>query len=354
MSDDGRTVNINQISALCPSDDGLWIGTRSRGALPLPALRRTDPLHLRRREFHLGKPHHGDLRRQPQTHPDRHLGRGLNVFDPETERFTIVTHNEGLHDNTVCSAVEDRKGRLWVITRTGISELDASNRVLRTYDHSGGIRVQEFSPASAFVTDDNTVWVGGDSGLVSFNPDNLHVNTYAPPVVITSVAVNNRPSGRRIRAFDGPDAAAPETRREQPHLRIQRPQLHLPRTQRLLLQTRRRRQRMAVGRLGARSQLRQSGAGELSFPGAGFEQRRHLERIGHHAGDRDRPTGVAPLVGDNLLPAAAGDGGLAYLPLRPRTPPPAAARDAQTEARKSFTRPASNSSRTSRTNCGRR
>lgn len=44
--------------------------------LPLPALRRTDPLHLRRREFHLGKPHHGDLRRQPQTHPDRHLGRG--------------------------------------------------------------------------------------------------------------------------------------------------------------------------------------------------------------------------------------------------------------------------------------
>ena len=50
--------------------------------LPLPALRRTDPLHLRRREFHLGKPHHGDLRRQPQTHPDRHLGRGTECLRP--------------------------------------------------------------------------------------------------------------------------------------------------------------------------------------------------------------------------------------------------------------------------------
>lgn len=195
MSDDGRTVNINQISALCPSDDGLWIGTRSRG------LYRYRPSgELTRYTSDDGNSISGNRITAIFADSRKRIligtsDGGLNVFDPETERFTIVTHNEGLHDNTVCSAVEDRKGRLWVITRTGISELDASNRVLRTYDHSGGIRVQEFSPASAFVTDDNTVWVGGDSGLVSFNPDNLHVNTYAPPVVITSVAVNNRPLG---------------------------------------------------------------------------------------------------------------------------------------------------------------
>ena len=120
---------------------------------------------------------------------------GLNIFDPETERFTTLTHKEGLHDDMICSVVEDRSERLWIVTRTGISELDATNRVLRTYDHSSGIRVQEFSPAAAFVTPDNTIWVGGDNGMVSFNPDDLQVNTYAPPVVITSVSVNNRPIG---------------------------------------------------------------------------------------------------------------------------------------------------------------
>lgn len=65
MSDDGRTVNINQISALCPSGRRALVRNPQPRPLPLPALRRTDPLHLRRREFHLGKPHHGDLRRQP-------------------------------------------------------------------------------------------------------------------------------------------------------------------------------------------------------------------------------------------------------------------------------------------------
>lgn len=190
---EGRTVNINQISALCPTDDGLWIGTRSRGLY-----RYRVSGELVRYTSDDGNSISGNrITAIVADSRGRILAGtsdgGLNIYDPETDRFGIVTHNDGLHDNTVCSVVEDCTGRLWVVTRTGISELDADNRVVRTYDHSSGIRVQEFSPASAFVTPDNTIWVGGDNGLVSFNPGNLHVNTYVPPVVITSVAVNNRP-----------------------------------------------------------------------------------------------------------------------------------------------------------------
>ncbi|WP_418992561.1 hybrid sensor histidine kinase/response regulator transcription factor [Alistipes sp.] len=197
VSNDGRTLNINQISALHSMPDGeLWIGTRSRG------LYRYRPSgELIRYTSDDGNSIWGN---RITTISADSRGRilagtsdgGLNIYDPAADRFTTVTHREGLHDNTVCSAVEDRQGRIWVITRTGISELDAGNRVRRTYDHSSGLRVQEFSPASALVSDDNTIWVGGDNYLVSFNPDRIKANTYVPPVVITSVHVNNRP-------FDG-------------------------------------------------------------------------------------------------------------------------------------------------------
>ena len=195
LPSEGQTVNITQISVLCPTDDALWIGTRSRG---LYRYRRTGELD--RYTSDLDNAVSGN--RITMIFEDSRkrvlIGTsdgGLNIFDPETERFTTLTHKEGLHDDMICSVVEDRSGRLWIVTRTGISELDATNRVLRTYDHSSGIRVQEFSPAAAFVTPDNTIWVGGDNGMVSFNPDDLQVNTYAPPVVITSVSVNNRPIG---------------------------------------------------------------------------------------------------------------------------------------------------------------
>ena len=233
---EGKTVNIIQISALCPTEEALWIGTRSRG---LYRYRRSGELD----RFTSDDGNSISGNRITAIVADSR-GRmligtsdgGLNIYTPSTDRFEIITHNDGLHDNTICSIVEDHTGRLWIITRTGISEMDADNRILRTYDHSSGIRVQEFSTATAFVTPDNTIWAGGDNGLISFNPDNLHINTYAPPVVITSVSVNNRPldnvtGGGKSRHR----RAAAQTRRKQPDLLVQRPELHLPRTQHLYL-----------------------------------------------------------------------------------------------------------------------
>lgn len=190
---EGRTVNITQISALCPAEKELWIGTRSRGLYRYRASGALEHYTSDQENSISGNRItviFADSRKRILIGTS---DGGLNIFDPQTERFRTLTHQDGLHDNMICSIVEDRAGRLWVITRTGISELDGQNRVLRTYDHSSGIQVQEFSTASAYVTPDNTIWAGGDTGLISFKPDNLQINTYVPPVVITSVSVNNRP-----------------------------------------------------------------------------------------------------------------------------------------------------------------
>ncbi len=125
---------------------------------------------------------------------------GLSILPAGHSEFIKVTRKDGLNDDMVCSVVEDRNSDIWVVTRGGISRLDEEFKVMKTYGHSNGIGIQEFSIASAFVSDDNTIYVGGNNGFVSFRPDGLDINDYIPPVLIQSVLVNNEPVG-----IDGTD-----------------------------------------------------------------------------------------------------------------------------------------------------
>lgn len=194
LPSEGKMVNISQISCLCVAGEEIWVGTRSSGLY-----RYLEDGRLLHYTSDDGNSISGnrittivrDSRGQVMIGTS---DGGLNIFSPDTGTFRTISGKDGLKDNTICSIVEDRSGHVWVITRTSISEL-ADGRVARTYDHSSGIRIQEFSQGAAYITPDNTIWVGGNNGMISFNPDNLSVNDYPSPVVITSVSVNNRPLG---------------------------------------------------------------------------------------------------------------------------------------------------------------
>ena len=194
LPSEGKIVNISQISCLCVAGEEIWVGTRSSGLY-----RYLEDGRLLHYTSDDGNSISGnrittivrDSRGQVMIGTS---DGGLNIFSPDTGTFRTISGKDGLKDNTICSIVEDRSGHVWVITRTSISEL-ADGRVARTYDHSSGIRIQEFSQGAAYITPDNTIWVGGNNGMISFNPDDLSVNDYPSPVVITSVSVNNRPLG---------------------------------------------------------------------------------------------------------------------------------------------------------------
>ena len=118
---------------------------------------------------------------------------GLNVIQNKTKQIKVYNFNNGLKDNKVCSITQDHRGRIWVVTRRGISEVDLDLGIKRTLDYTNGIDIQEFSQNSILVTSDNTIYVGGDNGFISFNPDKIKSNKFIPPIVINSIAVNNVP-----------------------------------------------------------------------------------------------------------------------------------------------------------------
>jgi signal transduction histidine kinase/ligand-binding sensor domain-containing protein/DNA-binding response OmpR family regulator len=118
---------------------------------------------------------------------------GLNAIRFKSNMAKIFTVKNGLKDNKVCSITEDKRGRIWVVTRKGISQVDFFKGVCKTFDYTNGINIQEFSQNSIIVTRDNTIYVGGDNGFISFNPDNIKPNKFIPPVVINNVKINNTP-----------------------------------------------------------------------------------------------------------------------------------------------------------------
>ena len=118
---------------------------------------------------------------------------GLCVIDKKESTIHTLTENDGLKDDKICGITQDKDLRMWVTTRTGISEIDHNISVIKTYDYSSGIRVLEFSQNSMLTASDSTIYVGGDNGFISFNPNNLISNEFIPPIVIDNILINNKP-----------------------------------------------------------------------------------------------------------------------------------------------------------------
>ena len=126
---------------------------------------------------------------------------GLNRFNKHNKTFTRFRENDGLATDLVCSIIEDDHGNLWLSTGYGITKFNPFNYTFTNYDHSDGIRQGECNPGSHTKTRDGRIYFGGIEGVTYFHPDNVYDNTYNPPVVITTIKINNIEQSRRNPAY---------------------------------------------------------------------------------------------------------------------------------------------------------
>ncbi|MER0438727.1 two-component regulator propeller domain-containing protein [Emticicia sp. W12TSBA100-4] len=117
---------------------------------------------------------------------------GLGLFNLKTKKFQTITDKDGLANNLIHSILKDKKGNLWISTNKGISKYNPTTKVFRNYGVSDGLQGNEFKPRAAFQTRDGEMFFGGTDGLNTFYPENLHDNTFIPPVYITDFQVFNQ------------------------------------------------------------------------------------------------------------------------------------------------------------------
>ncbi len=119
-------------------------------------------------------------------------GEGLNLFDPADQTFVRYTKSNGFRSDHIFSILEDDNGILWLGTNDGLIQFNPETQSVHNYDIRDGLMSNEFFPNSCFKTEYGEIIFGGVDGVVSFFPDSLKKNPYAPPVHIVDLKLSNQ------------------------------------------------------------------------------------------------------------------------------------------------------------------
>ncbi len=116
---------------------------------------------------------------------------GLNRFNVKTGEIKRYYEEDGLPNPFIYGIVEDARSHLWISTNRGLSEFDKV-KTFKNYDLSDGLQDYEFNTNAYLKAKSGEIYFGGQSGLNRFNPNQMKVNTFMPPVVLTEVKINDK------------------------------------------------------------------------------------------------------------------------------------------------------------------
>jgi signal transduction histidine kinase len=157
---------------------------------------------------------------------------GLIRFDPETEKFSepltrpafntflvSVKNSHGsifidalsfglaeliLEDTIMVRILRDRAGnpivggesaavdasdKIWVGTDNGLLRYDPTTKDLVRYDPDDGLQGYNFYRFAACAASSGTMYFGGLNGLNTFNPEEIKLSDFEPPVVLTGLKI---------------------------------------------------------------------------------------------------------------------------------------------------------------------
>lgn len=120
------------------------------------------------------------------------LGGGLCLYKPSTKSFERFDESYSLSNDVVYKILEDEKGKLWVSTNKGISSFDVNKRVFRNFTRYNGVQQSTFNVGAGLLTSDKTLFFGGLDGFNYFKSASIFQKKNIPPLVTTSLKINNR------------------------------------------------------------------------------------------------------------------------------------------------------------------
>ncbi len=118
---------------------------------------------------------------------------GLNKFDREHERFFLYMINKNEMYRMISEIYLDRNSNLWITTDNGFYRYNLRTKRVNKYSIANGLQGNNFNINALFAASDGRVYIGGRNGFNVFRPADLSLNTYAPPVEITEILIDNKP-----------------------------------------------------------------------------------------------------------------------------------------------------------------
>ena len=134
-------------------------------------------------------------------------GSGLCRLDTRTMTFRRFGEAEGFPNGTIQSIEADNQGQLWIGTNRGLVRLNrpvggtAGTPQTLTWRHfttDDGLAENEFLRLSSARLPDGRLVFGTPNGRIIFDPRAIRDDGYEPPVVLTSLLINNKPDSRTV------------------------------------------------------------------------------------------------------------------------------------------------------------
>ncbi len=73
----------------------------------------------------------------------------------------------------------------------GLSSLNIRSNKIDNYTLNDGLQNDEFSDGAFFKDKRNFLYFGGVSGFSYFNPQNIHLRKFNPPLILSSLKIYN-------------------------------------------------------------------------------------------------------------------------------------------------------------------
>ncbi|MCA6361746.1 MAG: hypothetical protein IM638_01795 [Bacteroidetes bacterium] len=121
------------------------------------------------------------------------LGGGVARFYRGKETFTTYNTTNGLPNDVVYAALEDKQGMVWMSTNEGICRLDPQTGFIDVFTTRDGLPSNEFVQNSGYVLRNGHIGFGSVDGWVSFDPAAYSSLADTLQPVLSGLFVNNQP-----------------------------------------------------------------------------------------------------------------------------------------------------------------
>jgi len=121
-------------------------------------------------------------------------GGGINIFDPERNRFIYINQNQGLPGNDVMGVVKVYNNQWWISTEKGLSHLTMQDDVCHfsNYSSTDGLQSDVFLVNSFYKADNGLLFFGGENGFTTFYPDEIVLNKIPPKIVLSNLMFGDK------------------------------------------------------------------------------------------------------------------------------------------------------------------
>lgn len=193
--DDPDSLPFDMLISVTQTQDAVWLGTRGNGLLRFDGQNR-----FRQFKADGANPNalsHGFILTMTEGADGRlwigTLGGGLNVYDPQADRFKRYTRKDGLVNEKVFGLQFDAAGDLWIATNRGISRFNLETEQFRNFGLSHNLQANEFGRGAVLRARDGTLYFGGLNGINFFDPGAVKTGVFEPELVLSELSVLNQP-----------------------------------------------------------------------------------------------------------------------------------------------------------------